>query len=199
MNSRSLRGSSISVIDPYAIFRSGELGSVIPPAPASADAQSTNTGGPLNIRHIRRGHAVNTKPVTLNDATNGSYTLNYLATSWQTIPGGLTVSSSGRPLIIDAGIMVGIEESSALDMSFMVDGVEVTGRTYGLARKFPDWNDAGTYGYGHLRFFWVVENPTPGTHTVNLAAKLYSPYSSAGVGYLYAGTSDMAILAAREI
>ena len=38
-------------------FRSGSFGAIIPPAPASATAQSDNTGGPLNIRQIKRGHA----------------------------------------------------------------------------------------------------------------------------------------------
>lgn len=179
------------MIDQYAIFRSGELGSIIPPAPASPDAQSVNTGGPLNIRHIRRGVAW---ALLGKDAVVTS-------TSWIPV-WSVTVSTSGRPVLMEASFIASME-TGRLSYSFSVDGVEVTGKTYGLGSTdfLYVYNDPATgylYPPYNMHPVWMAE-PGAGTHTISLVAKASPQGGYSGWGTLFGGTNDAAILIAREV
>lgn len=161
------------------IFRSGALSTLIPPSPAQADAQSTNQGGPLNIRHIRRGHE-------FASVTGRSANITVTGTSFAQVDQALafTVESSDRPLLIDARLMA-LASTGTLFVTLLIDGLPVTPASSGLAR-------AGSTA-AHLCPTWVAR-PGTGAHRIALAAKV----SAAGSGTIYC-TNDVAVLTAREV
>jgi hypothetical protein len=161
------------------VFRSGAIGAIIPPAPASPTAPSDNTGGPLNIRHIKRGHAFSYCTAAGDKTITG--------TSWAEVDPALSVrvATSDRPLLVEAGCLVA-SSAGTLFLSFLVDGVEVTGQAHGLTR-----NTSSTVNRHAIQ--WVA-TPGQGTHTIALAAKV----STSGSGTIYCA-DDVAVLAAREV
>lgn len=160
------------------VFRSGAIGAIIPPAPASPTAQTDNSGGPLNIRHIKRGHAF--------AHVTGRTDVTITSTSWVDVAPELIVrvATSDRPLLAEAACMA-LASSGTLYISLMLDGVEVSSASSGLCR-------AGASAV-HLCPRWVA-SPGQGTHTISLAAKV----SSGGSGTIYCA-NDVAVLAAREV
>ena len=177
------------------VFRSGAFGAVIPPNAASPYAQTENSGGPLNIRHIKRGHAlvtltnVNGQLVQSEPATSNPQTTN----PWRRVSEdlSLTLAVSERPIVIhcnltyQGGDLVG--GTGNLAFSFAIDDFEVTNRTYGLASP-----DAGT-NILPISFTWIA-TPGVGTHTISLVTKVVS--GTAGTIYC---DGDVVVLTAREI
>lgn len=157
------------------VFRSGAIGAVIPPAPASAYAQSENTGGPLNIRHIKRGHTVATRTADGDQSVSNSKWTDILSAP---------IATSDRPVLIEASCM-GYASPGTVYVSFMLNGNEVTNVDNGIAR-------AGST-VAHLAPVWVL-SPGPGVHTVALCARV----STSGSGTIYCA-DDVIVLAAREI
>jgi hypothetical protein len=166
------------------VFRSGALSAVIPPAPASPTAQTDNSGGPLNIRHIKRGHGF--AVLTGRDAN-----IQYSSTSWGDVAPELVlnISTSERPLFISATFSYEGGSSGETAFSFSVDNQEVTSRQYGLAAPFIASGVVLPY-----TLQWVA-TPGPGTHRIALVAKLSS---GAGLGTIYC-VNDVAVLTAREV
>lgn len=165
------------------VFRSGALSAVIPPAPASPTAQSDNTGGPLNIRHIKRGHAF----ASLTDVTGD---ITFSEQSWADVHPQLvvTIATSERPLLIQANFMYARDGGgSDLAFSFSVDNQEVTGATNGLSYPYI------VGGVVPISITWVAE-PGPGTHRVALVSQVIVGTS----GTIYCD-NDVAVLAVREI
>lgn len=178
------------------VFRSGSFGAVIPPNSASPYAQTENTGGPLNIRHIKRGHALVTltnvsgQLVQSEPETVDPWTVN----PWRRVSEdlSLTMAVSERPVVIQCNLTYrgGDANGSAtgnLAFSFSIDDFEVTNRTYGLASP-----DAGT-NIIPISFTWIA-TPGPGTHTIALCSKVVS--GTAGTIYC---DGDVVVLTAREI
>lgn len=157
------------------VFRSGAIGAVIPPAPASAYAQSENTGGPLNIRHIKRGHTVATRTADGDQTVDDS--------KWTAVISA-PIATSDRPVLIEASC-VAYASTGTVYVSFMLNGDEVTDVDNGIAR-------AGST-VAHLSPLWVLA-PGPGVHTVALCARV----STSGSGTIYCA-DDVVVLAAREI
>lgn len=178
------------------VFRSGSFGAVIPPNSASPYAQTENSGGPLNIRHIKRGHAL----VTMTGVT-GQLVLSEPATAnpqttnpWRRVSEDLSLSIalSERPVVIQCNLTyrggdVNGSATGNLAFSFSIDDFEVTNRTYGLASP-----DAGT-NILPISFTWI-STPGPGTHTIALCSKVVS--GEAGTIYC---DGDVVVLTAREI
>lgn len=178
------------------VFRSGSFGAVIPPNSASPHAQTENTGGPLNIRHIKRGHAL----ITLTNVS-GQIVISEAATSnpqttnqWRHVSEDLklSLSVSERPIVVQCNLTYrgGDANGSAtgnLAFSFAIDDFEVTNRTYGLASP-----DAGT-NILPISFTWIA-TPGVGTHTISLVSKVVS--GTAGTIYC---DGDVVVLTAREI
>lgn len=160
-------------------FRSGSFGAIIPPAPASATAQSDNTGGPLNIRQIKRGHAFGVCTAA------GDKTIT--STSWVDVAQELIVplSTSERPIVIEAAFLAAAS-SGTLFVSLFIDSVEVTGAAHGLSRTTSSTPN-------RQALIWSAA-PGPGRHTVSLCAKV----STSGSGTIYCA-DDVAVLAAREV
>lgn len=159
------------------IFRSGALATLIPPAPAEPDAQTSNQGGPLNIRHIRRGFAVTALTGRTDDKNITSDT--WADVDYETT---LTISTSERPLLIEARLTC--VSTDVMYVSFLVNGDVVGGRN-GLCRVGTD--DA------LLCPMWLM-TPGTGTHRVSLVAKV-APSES---GTIYC-VDDVAVLTAREV
>lgn len=157
------------------VFRSGAIGAVIPPAPASAFAQSDNTGGPLNIRHIKRGHTVATLTADGDQSISDSKWTDILQTQ---------IATSDRPVVVEASCMA-YASAGTVYVSFALNGNEVTDVDNGIAR-------AGSTVL-HLSPMWVI-NPGPGVHTVALCARV----STSGSGTIYCA-DDVIVLAAREV
>ena len=178
------------------VFRSGSFGAVIPPNSASPFAQSENTGGPLNIRHIKRGHAITTLTnfggqivVSEPPAENPS-----IVNNWRVVSEDLkvTLSVSERPVVIQCNLTyrggdIGGPATGNLAFSFAVDDFEVTNRRYGLASP-----DAGT-NILPISFTWI-QALGAGTHTISLVAKVVD--GTAGTIYC---DGDVVVLTAREI
>lgn len=159
------------------IFRSGALSTLIPPAPASADAQTSNQGGPLNIRHIRRGYGVSVltgrtanKAITADVWTDVDYELAF------------TISTSERPLLIEARLTGA--STNAMYVSFSIDG-DVVGAKNGLCRLAT--------AEEMLCPMWLSV-PGAGRHRVSLVARV--PSSESGTIYC---VDDVAVIAAREV
>lgn len=165
--------------DPGDIFRSGALATLIPPAPASDLAQSSNQGGPLNIRHIRRGHAF----VWLTARTSNR---TITSTTWSDVDPALrfAIHCSGRPLLIEARVRANTS-SGTIYLSIALDDAEVSRVPSGLDQVGATARMSPT--------LWVAE-PTPGLHSVSLVAKV----SASGSGTIYC-VNDVAVLTAREV
>lgn len=160
------------------IFRSGALATLIPPAPAEALAQTSNKGGPLNIRHIRRGLATGVLTGRSADKTITSETFDDV--DYETT---LTVSTSERPLLIEARLMA-VAVTGTLYVTFSVNGSPVGGSN-GLCRVSTDDQ--------MLSPMWIL-TPGQGTHRISLVAKV-SPTDS---GTIYC-VGDVVVLTAREV
>lgn len=159
------------------IFRSGALSTLIPPAPASADAQTSNQGGPLNIRHIRRGYNVG---VLTERTANKAITSDL----WADVDHNLafTVATSERPLLIEARL-TGVA-TNAMYVSFSING-DVVGSKNGLCRL-------GTSDT-MLCPMWLTA-PGAGRQRISLVAKV--PVGQSGTIYC---VDDVAVIAAREV
>lgn len=159
------------------IFRSGSLSTLIPPAPAGPDAQTSNQGGPLNIRHIRRGYGVG---VLTGRTANKSIT----SETWQDVDyeTAFSVATSDRPLLIEARLTC--VSTGTMYVSLAVNGNVVGGRN-GLCR-------VGTTDE-FLAPLWIA-TPDTGRHRISLVAKV-APTQS---GTIYC-VDDVAVLTAREV
>lgn len=164
------------------VFRSGALSAVIPPAPASATAQSDNTGGPLNIRHIKRGHAF----ASLTGVTGD---LTFSESSWADLHPQLVVSiaTSERPILMQANFMYARGSTTDIAFSFSINNQEVTGATNGLSYPYVVGSVVP------LSIMWVAE-PGPGTHRIAVVGQVIVGTS----GTIYCA-NDVAVLAVREI
>jgi hypothetical protein len=167
------------VIERGDIFRSGALATLIPPAPAERDAQTSNKGGPLNIRHIRRGHA-------FASLTGRASNISVTSTSWAEPSTVLafTLNTSERPLMIESRVRAGAS-SGTIYLTLLIDGIPVTPAKNGLC-------SAGSTAL-HLCPLWVA-SPGQGTHRISLAAKV----STSGSGTIHC-VDDVAVLTAREV
>ena len=161
------------------IYRSGALVAALPPAPASSTAQSSNSGGPLNIRQIKRGHTF--------AVCTGANDKTITGTAWADVDPLLvaTLSTSERPIIIEAAFLAAAS-SGTLYLSLRIDGVEVSGADNGLSRT-------GSSTVLRHGLVWSAA-PGAGNHTVSLCAKV----STSGSGTIYCA-DDVAVLAAREV
>ena len=167
------------MIDRTDSARSGAFGASIPPSPARADAQSSNQGGPLNIRHIRRGH-------DFTALTGRSSNISVATTTWQEVSPSLalTVDTSERPLLAEARVTASVS-TGALYLTILLDGRPVTSASNGLAY-------AGST-QATVAPMWVTI-PGTGSHRISLAARVTTNTS----GTIYC-VNDVAVLTAIEV
>lgn len=167
------------MIDRTDTTRSGAFGVTIPPSPASAEAQGINQGGPLNIRHIRRGYE-------FVSVTGRASNISVSTTTWREVDQALafTIATSERPLIIEARATCNVS-SGSLYLNLMVDGVPVTSATSGLAVVGSTATSMAP--------MWSL-TPGTGSHRVSLAARVTTSTS----GTIYC-VNDVAVLTAREV